>query len=124
MSLCSDELRPKVPAPKFSAQRKELGSVKIEDLLLLRFTLSDIPGVGFNPDGDYKIDCDDDQWEAIVQADKDAKFTRNKSWPFWETWKVIFGKDRACGGGAEGVANAAEPPGKSCYALPRSPPVQ
>lgn len=33
---------------------------------------------------------------------------RTKSWPFWETWKSIFGKDRASGGGAEQVDAAAE----------------
>ncbi|KAG6397618.1 hypothetical protein SASPL_143788 [Salvia splendens] len=25
--------------------------------------------VGFNPDGDHRIDCDDEQWEQIVQYD-------------------------------------------------------
>ncbi|XP_042058409.1 uncharacterized protein LOC121802780 [Salvia splendens] len=65
-------------------------------------------GVGFNSDGEYRIECDDDQWEAIVMADKDAKFMRHKSWPLWTTWKMIFGKDRASGGGAEQIYDAAE----------------
>lgn len=43
-----------------------------------------------------------------MQADKNAKFMRHKSWPFWETWKCIFGEDRACGGGAEELDTAAE----------------
>ncbi|KAL1553785.1 hypothetical protein AAHA92_14416 [Salvia divinorum] len=64
--------------------------------------------VGFNTDGDHKIDCDDDQCDQIVQADKDAKFMRTKSWPFWETWKCIFGKDRASGGGVENIDDAAD----------------
>ncbi|KAG6436803.1 hypothetical protein SASPL_101705 [Salvia splendens] len=70
-------------------------------------------GVGFSSDGAHKIDCSDEQWEQIVarsvclhfhllnhvlQADRDAKFMRNKSWPLWEQWTVIFGKDRASGG--------------------------
>ncbi|KAG6416273.1 hypothetical protein SASPL_123699 [Salvia splendens] len=63
-------------------------------------------GVGFNSDGQYMIECDDDQLEAIVQADKDAKFMRGKSCPLWETWKAIFGKDHASGAGAEQVADA------------------
>ncbi|KAL1534751.1 hypothetical protein AAHA92_30891 [Salvia divinorum] len=63
-------------------------------------------GVGFNVHGDYKIDIDDDQWAQVVQADNNAKFMRNKSWPFWEDWKCIFGKDRATGGGAEPVEKA------------------
>ncbi|KAG6402381.1 hypothetical protein SASPL_134574 [Salvia splendens] len=32
---------------------------------------------------------------------------RTKSWPLWETWKCIFGKDRASGGGAEDLQAAA-----------------
>ncbi|XP_042053810.1 uncharacterized protein LOC121798732 [Salvia splendens] len=63
-------------------------------------------GVGFNSDGQYMIECDDDQWDAIVQADKDAKFMRGKSWPLWDTWKAIFGKDRASSAGAEQVNDA------------------
>lgn len=43
-----------------------------------------------------------------MQADKDAKFMRYKSWPFWEDWKIIFGKDRACGGGTENIDIAAK----------------
>ncbi|KAG6434108.1 hypothetical protein SASPL_105730 [Salvia splendens] len=65
-------------------------------------------GVGFNLHNDFKIDIDDEQWEQIVQANKDTKFMRNKPWPFWEQWKCIFGKDRAGGGGAEQVDAAAE----------------
>ncbi|KAL1563822.1 hypothetical protein AAHA92_06245 [Salvia divinorum] len=63
-------------------------------------------GVGFNVHGDYKIDIDDDQWAQVVQADNNAKFMRNKSWPFWKDWKCIFGKDRATGGGTEPVEKA------------------
>ena len=32
---------------------------------------------------------------------------RTKSWPYWEDWKVVFGKDRANGGQSEWVADAA-----------------
>lgn len=42
-----------------------------------------------------------------LQADKDAKGMRTKSWPLWETWKSIFGKDRATGGAAETLEIAA-----------------
>ncbi|KAL1563324.1 hypothetical protein AAHA92_05806 [Salvia divinorum] len=64
-------------------------------------------GVGFNVDGDYKIDIDDDQWAQVVAADRHAKFMRNKSWPHWEAWKCIFGNDQATRGGAENVDVAA-----------------
>lgn len=33
---------------------------------------------------------------------------RTKSWPFWVTWQRVFGKDRASGGGAEGVDVSAD----------------
>ncbi|KAL1558851.1 hypothetical protein AAHA92_09266 [Salvia divinorum] len=46
--------------------------------------------------------------EKIILADTNAKFIRTKSWPFWETWKSIFGKDRAIGGGAENIDAAAD----------------
>ncbi|KAL1564642.1 hypothetical protein AAHA92_06958 [Salvia divinorum] len=41
-----------------------------------------------------EIDCDDDQWSQIVQKDGNARYMRNKSWPHWEAWKEIYGKDR------------------------------
>ena len=42
-----------------------------------------------------------------TQEDSSARGMRTKSWPFWEDWKVIFGKDRATGANAEGVVEAA-----------------
>ncbi|KAG6383300.1 hypothetical protein SASPL_156951 [Salvia splendens] len=60
-------------------------------------------GVGFNNNGDFKIDCEDDQWTQIMMIDSNARFMRNRSWPFWEDWKIIFGKDRATGSNAEDV---------------------
>ncbi|KAL1540581.1 hypothetical protein AAHA92_24914 [Salvia divinorum] len=44
-----------------------------------------------------------DRVEYGVYMDNNAKFMRNKPWPFWEAWQCIFGKDRAIGGGAENV---------------------
>ncbi|KAL1564376.1 hypothetical protein AAHA92_06727 [Salvia divinorum] len=84
---------------KITAWKKSYGS--------LREILSR-SGVGFNVDGEYKIDIEDDQWAQVVAADRKARFMRNKSWPYWEAWKCIFGKDRACGGGAEYVDIATE----------------
>ncbi|KAG6392321.1 hypothetical protein SASPL_146538 [Salvia splendens] len=57
----------------------------------------DRSGVGFNADGNYKIDIDDEQWAQVVQKDSNAKYMRNKSWPLLNDWKEIFGKDRAEG---------------------------
>ncbi|KAG6403671.1 hypothetical protein SASPL_135899 [Salvia splendens] len=57
----------------------------------------DRSGVGFNADGDYKIDIDNEQWAQVVEKDSNAKYIRNKSWPMFSDWKEIFGKDRADG---------------------------
>ncbi|KAL1534924.1 hypothetical protein AAHA92_31039 [Salvia divinorum] len=65
-------------------------------------------GVGFNSRGDFKIDCDDDQWSQIVKVDSNAKHMRFKSWPYWEDWKLIYGKDQAGGGLAEDMIDARE----------------
>ena len=32
-----------------------------------------------------------------MQKDRHAKYMRNKSWPQWEDWKEVFGKDQADG---------------------------
>ncbi|XP_042057853.1 uncharacterized protein LOC121802287 [Salvia splendens] len=62
--------------------------------------------VGFNLYNDVKIDCPDDQWDQIVKQDPDARIMRYKSWPLWEEWKIIFGKDRATGGTSETIGEA------------------
>ncbi|KAL1557052.1 hypothetical protein AAHA92_10867 [Salvia divinorum] len=68
----------------------------------------DRSGVGFNSDGDFKIECNDEQWSQIVKVDSNAKYMRNKSWPYWEDWNIIFGKDRASGVRVEDVSCADE----------------
>ncbi|KAG6389187.1 hypothetical protein SASPL_150646 [Salvia splendens] len=55
----------------------------------------DRSGVGFNANGNYKIDIDDEQWAQVVQKDNNAKYMRNKSWPLLNDWKEIFEKDRS-----------------------------
>ncbi|XP_042059997.1 uncharacterized protein LOC121804499 [Salvia splendens] len=66
----------------------------------------DRSGVGFNSDGDWKIECNDDQWAQIVKADSNARYMRYKSWPFYNDWKYIYGKDRAAGLLCEGMTQA------------------
>ncbi|KAG6433601.1 hypothetical protein SASPL_105216 [Salvia splendens] len=36
-------------------------------------------GVGYNPHADYKIVCNNEQWEHIVQADKNARGMQHSS---------------------------------------------
>ncbi|KAL1535211.1 hypothetical protein AAHA92_31295 [Salvia divinorum] len=56
--------------------------------------------------GFTQIDVDDDQWSQIVKADGSARSLRTKSWPYYESWKIIFGKDRASGITAEDILDA------------------
>ncbi|KAG6430291.1 hypothetical protein SASPL_108355 [Salvia splendens] len=63
-------------------------------------------GIGFNSDGKYKIECDDEQWAQFVKKDSNAKYMRNKSWSLIEDWKEIFGKDRADGANKVHVSEA------------------
>ncbi|KAG6411838.1 hypothetical protein SASPL_129922 [Salvia splendens] len=64
-------------------------------------------GIGFNSDGKYKIECDDEQWAQFVKVcDSNAKYMRNKSWSLIEDWKEIFGKDRANGPNKVHVSDA------------------
>ncbi|KAG6403469.1 hypothetical protein SASPL_135691 [Salvia splendens] len=51
-------------------------------------------GIGFNLNGDHKIECGDEQWEQIIK------------WPYWEDWKEIFGHDRANGKNAVDILEA------------------
>lgn len=41
-----------------------------------------------------------------TQQDTHARGMRTKSWPYWNDWKIIFGKDRATGGTSEGLGEA------------------
>ncbi|XP_057808003.1 uncharacterized protein LOC131022504 [Salvia miltiorrhiza] len=66
-----------------------------------------VSGVGFNVNGKHMIDCDDEQWQGFVAADKSVGNFRYKSWPYYEDWKIIFGKDRATGEEAEDLMEAA-----------------
>ncbi|KAG6389136.1 hypothetical protein SASPL_150595 [Salvia splendens] len=109
LSKIEDSLRAEFPNTDLKGNphiNSKIGSWK-KSYGLLRSILSRT-GVGWNHHGDHKFDCSDEQWEQIVQADKDTKYMRNKSWPLWETWKTIFGKDRASGLAAEEVGAAAK----------------
>ncbi|KAG6436201.1 hypothetical protein SASPL_101086 [Salvia splendens] len=35
--------------------------------------------------------------DAALRCDANARGMRHKSWPLWDDWKVLFGKDRAVG---------------------------
>ncbi|KAL1549196.1 hypothetical protein AAHA92_17328 [Salvia divinorum] len=64
--------------------------------------------VGFNSAGDCKIERNDKELAHIVKADVNAKYKRNKAWPHWDDWKLIFGKDRPGGGRADDMEKVDE----------------
>ncbi|KAI8002511.1 Protein ALP1-like [Camellia lanceoleosa] len=65
-------------------------------------------GFGWN-DTEKRIDVESDNvWEAYVWRESDAKNLRNKSFPYFDSWIHIYGKDRATGEFAEGPADAVD----------------
>ncbi|KAG8376454.1 hypothetical protein BUALT_Bualt09G0065000 [Buddleja alternifolia] len=48
----------------------------------------------------------DEQWEAACKTAPTARAMRWKSWPYYDSWCEIFGKDRANGNGAEDFHDA------------------
>ncbi|KAG6405431.1 hypothetical protein SASPL_133020 [Salvia splendens] len=73
---------------KITTWKRNYGSLK---------TMLNYSGIGFNSDGTYRIECDDEQWALFCKRDRHAKYMRNKSWPQYEDWKEVFGNDRADG---------------------------
>ncbi|XP_057794964.1 uncharacterized protein LOC131011181 [Salvia miltiorrhiza] len=63
-------------------------------------------GSGFNLNSNNMIDCDNELWEQICRVDNNASKMRFKSWPLYDDWKIIFGKDRATGDQAEDFMEA------------------
>ncbi|XP_073152220.1 uncharacterized protein At2g29880-like [Henckelia pumila] len=71
------------------------------------FSILSISGIDWN-DTDKMIDAPDDDWTALVKSDPNARTMRYKSWPFYDDWCEIFGKDRATGHNAEGFVDAVQ----------------
>ncbi|KAL1535060.1 hypothetical protein AAHA92_31160 [Salvia divinorum] len=66
----------------------------------LMAALKELVAMGWKLDNGFRLSY------YVLQHDSNAKHMRGKSWPFWEDWKEVFGKDRAIGGGSEGVKHA------------------
>ncbi|KAK6164105.1 hypothetical protein DH2020_000969 [Rehmannia glutinosa] len=62
-------------------------------------------GIGWNVTTNM-IEVPDDAWAEYVKVDANARLMRNKSWPFYNDWVMIFGKDRATGEHAEDFTDA------------------
>ncbi|KAL8474918.1 hypothetical protein ACS0TY_031362 [Phlomoides rotata] len=52
------------------------------------------------------VDATDDQWEAFMKKDPNARHLRHKSWPLYADWCEIFGQSRATGESAQSHLNA------------------
>ncbi|KAK6115744.1 hypothetical protein DH2020_008013 [Rehmannia glutinosa] len=52
------------------------------------------------------IEVHDNVWADYVKVDANARLMRFKSWPFYNVWVNIFGKNRAMGEYAEGFTKA------------------
>ncbi|XP_047955247.1 uncharacterized protein LOC125201252 [Salvia hispanica] len=84
---------------KMTTWKRNYGSLK----MMLNFS-----GIGFNSDGKYKIECDDESWAQFFKKDNNARYMRNKSWPQYEDWKEVFGVDRADSERGADVAASAD----------------
>ncbi|KAG8380696.1 hypothetical protein BUALT_Bualt06G0042800 [Buddleja alternifolia] len=49
---------------------------------------------------------DDAAWETACKNEPNARTMRYKSWPYYDSWCEVFGKDRANGTGAEDFHDA------------------
>ncbi|KAG8383769.1 hypothetical protein BUALT_Bualt04G0048200 [Buddleja alternifolia] len=63
-------------------------------------------GVGWNSTTKMIETDSDEQWEAACKTEPTAGAMQWKSWPYYDSWCEIFGKDRANGNGAEDFHDA------------------
>ncbi|GFZ18406.1 hypothetical protein Acr_27g0001450 [Actinidia rufa] len=70
------------------------------------FSLLSLSGIGWNGTDKMLDVMNEEAWDDYVKKDVDAKSLRNKSWPFYEDWLIIFGKDRATGVGGMECSNS------------------
>ncbi|KAG6399546.1 hypothetical protein SASPL_141027 [Salvia splendens] len=93
---------PEKPSRKYKKgdRTRRLWSHREEEILAA--TLVELVALGWKSDNGFRTG-----YLQKAGVDPKAKFIRHKSWPLWETWKIIFGKDRAIGGCAENISVAA-----------------
>ncbi|KAK6128885.1 hypothetical protein DH2020_037365 [Rehmannia glutinosa] len=74
----------------------QLEDTRVEEGLWRLVTMLSRSGIGWNVTTNM-IEAPDDAWAEYVKVDANARLMRNKSWPFYNDWVMIFGKDRATG---------------------------
>ncbi|CAL5427774.1 unnamed protein product [Camellia sinensis] len=65
-----------------------------------------ISGFGWDDEQKMVLGYSDDVWQNYVRRVPDAKGMRNRPFPFYEDWLILFGKDKATGELAEDPADA------------------
>ncbi|KAL8480114.1 hypothetical protein ACS0TY_026880 [Phlomoides rotata] len=58
----------------------------------------------------YMVDATDEQWDAFMKRDPNARHMRHKYWPLYADWCEIFGQSRATKGSDQSHLNARMPP--------------
>ncbi|GAB2295037.1 hypothetical protein Dimus_038331 [Dionaea muscipula] len=74
-------------------------------------TISDMlktSGFGWDDEAKMVLVDSEDVWQAYIKKEPDATNMRDKPFPFYEDWLVLFGKDRATGELAEGVVDMVD----------------
>ncbi|KAL8514399.1 hypothetical protein ACS0TY_013492 [Phlomoides rotata] len=56
------------------------------------------------------IEATDEQWDAFMKVDPNARLMRSKSWPLYDDWCEIFGNSRATGEASVSHLRATTPP--------------
>ncbi|KAL7210786.1 hypothetical protein ACSBR2_013790 [Camellia fascicularis] len=74
----------------------------------LLYEMTKLSGFGWNNTEKMVLVDSDDVWENFVRRQPSASSMRNKSFPYYEDWLVLFGKERATGELAEDPADAVE----------------
>ncbi|CAL5406043.1 unnamed protein product [Camellia sinensis] len=74
----------------------------------LLYEMTKLSGFRWNDTEKMVLVDSDDVWENFVRRQPSASSMRNKSFPYYEDWLVLFGKDRATGELAEDPADAVE----------------
>ncbi|KAL7218777.1 hypothetical protein ACSBR2_011945 [Camellia fascicularis] len=68
--------------------------------------MSKISGFGWDDEQKMVLVDSNDVWQNYVRRASDAKRIRNRPFPFYEDWLILFEKDRATGELAEDLADA------------------
>ncbi|KAG8364017.1 hypothetical protein BUALT_Bualt19G0082500 [Buddleja alternifolia] len=81
----------------------------LQDKIMKVFPTTDLhaqPHIRWNSTTKMIETDSDEQWEAAYKTEPTTRSMRWKSWPYYDSWCEIFGKDQANGNGAEDFHDA------------------